>query len=393
MRTLILVILSFLLLFTNSCISTEKSSLHDKTYIVDLSTVPDILLNLDDIITDVSIVPLETTDKSLISYVAQVDQIDDYLIIIERTNQRIKAFNIDGSFSHFIGNIGKGPGEYIYPFGFSILRPEKEILVYDTRRNVAIHYHLDGSLSKEFKVKAFGHIFGKINDTLYGMHGGRMGYIGVIDQHFELWLVNKYGEVTDSLFHYMDALGTDMVAGFIPSHHKNFVYYSKMGDYSIYQIAGDTVEILYRFDFGEDNLDSAKYLSNEYIEEFFQLEDKILSLRNITNTKMDISISADFSFIPKALIIINHQSKNKLILPADSTGIGLYHQMPIPLPQWADEEYRYSSIEAYRWVSYLNGLSASDKKKLRTKIPGFRQSEQITEEDNPILIRYKFVKF
>ena len=365
----------------------------DKVYTINLAELPEDIMNLEDIISDVSITTLETSEKCMIGHLWWLRKLDNYLLVHDVMSQRIMAFDLKGQFSHYIGSIGKGPGEYIYPFGFSILPKTKEILLFDTRRDVAIWYDISGSMNREIEIHAYGNQIGVINDSLLGLHAGRMGYIEQYDQHFELWILNQKGEVVDSLFQYRDAIGGDAPTSFVDSHHDDYCYYSKLGDYSIYKLDGQKVDTAYRFDFGEANLDTAKYLSREMMNEFYLQTDKILCLFNVSSSLKDISFTADLNNKPKAFVLVNHESKNSLVLPTDTTVMGRYYKMPIIVPGFSDPEYRYSSLNAVDWLSYLETITEEDKKTLRSKIKGFAAAEKLTEEDNPIIISFKFKSF
>jgi len=386
-------VLIYLCLVLLCACTTAENQQNNQVYNINLSELPDDIMNLEDIVSEVTITTLETSEKCMIGFIGQLHRLDSYILVLDQMSLRIMAFDLEGNFSHFIGTIGKGPGEYIYPFGFNVIRKTKEIMLYDTRRDYAIWYDIKGAMIREMKVEAYGHQIGLINDTLIGLHGGRMGFIGQLDQHFELWVLNQQGEVVDSLFHYRDAMGTDMGAAVIPSHHDDFCYYSKIGDFSIYKLDGQEIDTTYRFDFGEANLDTAKYLSDESQFEIHLQTDKVQSLFNVSNTLEDFAFTADFNYKPVAYVLVNHDSRNSLVLPTDTTVMGKYYNMPLIVPRFSDHEYRHSYLNAIDWISYLETIPEEDKESLRSKVKGFAAAEKLTEEDNPIIISFKFKDF
>lgn len=365
----------------------------EKTFNIDLKNLPESPTTLENIITDMSIIPLETSEDCLVSYVSKICPVDNQLLVKTMADQRLLVFNQDGSFSHHIGQIGKGPGEYLYATEISYRAGLREIMVFDTRHKKVLLFDKSGALIKEFKTNAYGFKAASINDTLYGVHAGRMGFLGQMDQHFQLWIINQAGELIDSLFHYRDAQGLDFSWGFIPAQSGQFTYYSPMADYSIYKISGEGLDTLYQFDFGDANLDTAKYMSDEFFNDFIKLEDKIQSLMSISNTTQDISFQAYSQNPKKALILVNHKSRNHRVFRTDSMVMGTYHQMPVTIPQWADDTYRYAAISTIDWFEYLSNISDSDKANLRKIIPGFAQAEAIEPEDNPIILKFKFNEF
>lgn len=67
-------------------------------------------LNLSDAVERVEVVPLETTDKSLIKYIGGIEVTEDD-IWVNNSLRGILRFSRDGKFRNAVGRRGQGPGD------------------------------------------------------------------------------------------------------------------------------------------------------------------------------------------------------------------------------------------------------------------------------------------
>ena len=141
--------MGFLLL---SCKSNPEQS-ESTTPIINLSErvteVPNLFLS--DAVEKVEIVPLETTNESLLKTINLIE-ITDESIFVYQTGAEILRFSHDGKFMNKVGKKGQGPGEYIYIDGFQIDENKSEIYVITTANGVLV-YDYEGT----FKRKAIDH--------------------------------------------------------------------------------------------------------------------------------------------------------------------------------------------------------------------------------------------
>ena len=93
-------------------------------------------------------------------------------------------------------------------------------------------------------------------------------------------------------------------------------------------------------------------------------------------------------------IFLNNKTKNRITLVTDSLNhIGFYNTLPVQNPRWAyNESFVYES-SAIDWLEILSSMKESTKVGFRKAIPGFTKAEKLSEEDNPILIYFKFKNF
>lgn len=339
------------------------------------------------------IIPLETNENNIIGLVGQIAKFGEYIVVLDKQSQRISAFDSQGNFSHTIGNKGNGPGEYVNPSGFTITPDNRQLVVHVMQKKSLLHYSLEGIFLAEHKLPIKGHKIAFINDTIIGIHTGRMGYNGPSETYFELWITSLDGHILDSLFYYKEALSMDFGANFVPSFENGSVLYTKISDYSIFKVYTDKIDTLYKFDFGAANLDTAFYLKSENFDKIRSLSNKIQGFSTVTNTQSDLLASFSIKGKSQLMLLVNNYTGHQQYIPLDSTGMGYYEGIPVPIPRWADDTHRYSQIPAYLWEAILNELSGKQKEICRKTIPGFQKSEEATEKDNPIILRFKFKDF
>ena len=138
---------------------------------------------MSDIVSSISYIPLETEQESLIGKIHIIVIADDKFLLNTR-NKEIKVFSEEGTFSHDIGRIGKGPGEYSDARNLSWDSDSKEVLIYNIGNTSLQFYSLAGNFKRNLKVP-HNPMF------VYPLQNGK--YIGSL--LFETQLDSLYGKV------------------------------------------------------------------------------------------------------------------------------------------------------------------------------------------------------
>ncbi len=103
---------------------------------------------LDDYISNIEIVPLETNEEALLRNYWKVIEYNDKYYVQDRSNG-LYVFNNKGKYISNIGDLGNGPGEYIYISDFQInpytgyieiLEPRGKVKVYNPRGEFLYYY-------------------------------------------------------------------------------------------------------------------------------------------------------------------------------------------------------------------------------------------------------------
>lgn len=158
----LLIIPFFLLAFTAS-----PQKLARPIIPVVIESIPQKTVKFQGIASDYSIIPLETTNKSLIQYIKKVVIHDHKIFLLDDQRPLLAVFSSKGKFIKSIGNQGNGPGEFHYPTDFIIDDLHKQIELYDGYRDQILIYNLEGAFLKSIRVPVQGAYFIKFTNGDY----------------------------------------------------------------------------------------------------------------------------------------------------------------------------------------------------------------------------------
>lgn len=105
---------------------------------------------LSGIAEDISYVPLETNEGSLLGNISDFIYTKEY-ILVAAGSKNLYAFDHQGAFVRMIGNIGKGPGEYLLARQFSVDQENRLIYIQANYRNEILQYNYEGEYLKTFR--------------------------------------------------------------------------------------------------------------------------------------------------------------------------------------------------------------------------------------------------
>ncbi|MDR2907569.1 MAG: 6-bladed beta-propeller [Bacteroidales bacterium] len=140
MRTLNLIFILVLIQLV-SC-STTRGQL-DGT-VVKMADIPQKNIVMDDVFCDFEYVSLETTEQSLFGDVNKLIVHDQTYFILDYFTKKLYVFREDGSFSHTIGKVGEGPGEYTHLNDFVIDEKKQQIVIL-SHPSVIYRYDMAGN--------------------------------------------------------------------------------------------------------------------------------------------------------------------------------------------------------------------------------------------------------
>lgn len=110
---------------------------------------------LSEVASDIEIVPLETNEGLLYKIVYNLVVTDNNIFI--NTTGRVARYDRTGKYLNSIGNIGQGPGEYLFCRGIGVNEEENILYVADLgSQNRVFSYSLDGQLINQVKIAPNG---------------------------------------------------------------------------------------------------------------------------------------------------------------------------------------------------------------------------------------------
>jgi len=170
MRPYYLFLILSLILFNYSCNSHDEN-LNDNGALINMnidSILSDNPITFSSIFSDFELIPLQTTEESIFSYIDDIKVIGDTLFIFDRTiTKSILLFSKDGKFLNKIKKVGRGPGEYIYPTGFDLDPVEKKAYIFDYQSKNIITYDFNGTFQKSIKLNEKYSSFIKTKEGFY----------------------------------------------------------------------------------------------------------------------------------------------------------------------------------------------------------------------------------
>lgn len=112
-----------------------------------------ILLNYSDVFDSVKVIPLELSEKSMINTIDQAFYTEEEIIV--RDGNRVLVFHQNGDFIRQIGNVGRGPNEFIQIQEINFDAENNKIFVLDSQQKKIIGFDIEGRLFIETKVDFF----------------------------------------------------------------------------------------------------------------------------------------------------------------------------------------------------------------------------------------------
>ena len=112
-------------------------------------------VRFSELIKSVDIIPLQTSDESLINEIRTIKYDDGMFFVFDYMGKSILKFDMNGQFKGRIGNRGRGRGEYLFPNLMGIDRKNRTILVGDNTKYM-LKYTYDGEFisSADFSISA-----------------------------------------------------------------------------------------------------------------------------------------------------------------------------------------------------------------------------------------------
>ena len=102
-------ILFFVFISASSC-NNSSNIVDSKILSVDISNIKEV--SFFELFSKIELIPLETTDKSLIKDIEKIVFFDNKYFILDYRNAEILVFNLSGKYLHKISEKVNGPNQY-----------------------------------------------------------------------------------------------------------------------------------------------------------------------------------------------------------------------------------------------------------------------------------------
>lgn len=273
-------ILSLILFLLGATFTACNNSQVEKG-VLSIDVNKQITKSLDDYISHIEIIPLETTDEALLQNYWKVIEHNDKIFILDRSSG-LYVFDNNGKYLSKIGNLGNGPGEYIYIADFQINPFTENIEILEPLGKVKV-YSIDGEYLYH-----------------YGERYQEVSYFYIIDEDLVLFshnsfspALNLYSRKANSVITSFFTLDRDFLifrplmtdAHYYVFNNELYIHYGYMNE--IYRFDNNELIPVLQLDFGEHN-----FRIDDYSWEYAESDMEILS--DFTDRKYVYGFRQDF---------------------------------------------------------------------------------------------------
>ena len=382
-----LVLLFCLLIFIYGCNSnSQKNDLAENVITISDSELDD-KHRASDIFESLVLIPLETTDESLIGNINKIVIIDTLIYILDAKSKAIMLFNTKGKYITKIACTGAGPNDYVALNDFTVLK-NGDIIILDGNKKI-LHCKADGTPYRTYQTSFFASAIEHLNDSVFVCSGGG------VEKQLHVWNCIENKTVNAFFDHDWKHAGRT----FKPLiKYANNVYYHRPYTSTIYKVNPEQLTVQWFVDFGKRNI-------NEDIHkkvEFFNVPVIIPSAANMhqfTETKNFVIFSFQVEELKDgdSYNVYYSKSSGKKIITIFDTYIDdmAFHEYP---PNIIDATPSEEFINILHPEYYLNVMrtrdSAAMDKVTKERWKYVRETTRhMNDFSNPIVALYKFKSF
>lgn len=378
------------ILFLSALFSCSSPKSTTAVYHLDPKTWPTETIDLEKIIKEVRIIPLETKPECLMSYIGQMLFTTDMILTLDGETNQILCFDQKGKFLRKFGSRGKGPGEYTTVAGISLNPEESMVLLNRSPAPRVNFFNLSGQFLRSVDQEFSGFRMMFINNDLVAVHAGRFGFNKVKS---ELVVMDLNGKIKKTYFPFKEPVSGDQCFGFAMGKIPGSVLYHRGFDYHIYEITADRLNTLLALDFGSAAIDTGKYLNTEVVDKLREDDSKIFGLAALANSPDHLLVKIH-NAKGNVVWMLNHKSKNNRLFAIDTlSSLGNFNGIPVHYPRHTDGGSFIADLDGIEWAETIKKLTDAQKAILRKEVPGFIQAEKVTMDGNPVLVYYRFKDF
>lgn len=385
-----LLVVIILLSFGISCSGPKTNDFKSEVIKIQLNPEKEKKIYLSEIVDSIFIIPLETSNQSLLTGISKIDYDDEYYFVLNSNDKLVYVFDSYGRFKCQVANKGNGPGEIMYPQCFALDKINKEVWL--TNNNSFYRYSYQGDYlgNKPYSLAFSDFTIGK-NGSIY-FYTGKDNNAHIDDGFLtgDITMLSADGEKTT--WFKSDAYMSVRPGESVMSYSTRTPF-SKQDDGKItcHYVFSDTIYSIdmgqivssYAIDLGENKskVDLEKMPGLD-VKEYIQTHSNtVWYIRDVVETSEMLRFSYNFGFETFAEVYFNKRNGHIL----EGTPIN-------------------DLFEGNIWIlgnkdnKFIGYIYATDLK-LDTKLSSFISPQQISElknvtmENNPILIEFKLKSF
>lgn len=274
-------IISFLSSCSNGC---EDAFFKENLVAIEMNTLQDKNLSISEIGYDINIIPLETTDSCLLKGNAHIIYVSQQDVFIS-DGKIIFRFGNDGKFKNTIGIVGNGPMEHNAIFSASVDSKQNLVHIYNGYKKI-ITWDFSGKPVSETSIQTQDYIpsIFQLGDEFYAEERAYSK-----DENMQILLTrfDMKGKKKESkkILELNGVTETNYYPASIISQKTDSYNYFNPYSSSLYRITNDTIQVEYKFDFGNMNIDKRQLGNMDYRKqhsgEYIEILDIIISSDSI----------------------------------------------------------------------------------------------------------------
>jgi hypothetical protein len=380
-QILIASILTFNLFFAYGCKSHTNNLLDNNLIPIELDKIND-SLSFFDIFSKVEIIPLETTNLSLLSQMNFVKVIpyEDFIYILDSKQHLIQKFDSCGKYISTINKRGRGPGEYSLLSDFGINRQNRTIeLLCPT--GTLYRYTLDGadfvdSFSLKDSTKST-HLFERLSDNYYV-------FFSIFNDKKLIYYSTKDNKIVKTDYTLPDYILKKSTLKFAMSPFVRFndtVRFYEGHNGNIYSIDTSSLSIFakYRWDFGKYNFNLSEVSENESDIYYYSLANTI-SFKYASSfllcTESERFVISNFNFRGKIMTLAFNKILNKShVFHRTKEGVQI-------LSGYSHKNFHYLCVPPTYLDKFVNNSILSNSQQLVLAT--------INIDDNYVILKYTY---
>lgn len=198
-----------------------------------------------------------------IGSIKQMTLTDNHIVVFDEIASSIVCFSKSGKFQFTIDKKGKGKGEYLMLFDYTVNEENNTITLMDPKLKKIITYDFKGQFVEENRIKIIPSKMGSVGSQLYFYNPFTFRYENNPELRFRLIKTDSKGEILDTYLKTEMELGIyktmNVVRGFELSNDK--VYFRNGLAFTYYELTEDSVIPAYHI-----NFESNKNYDNDIAE-------------------------------------------------------------------------------------------------------------------------------
>jgi len=214
---------------------------------INVDEIPNKDVKMQEITSAFTIIPLETTDRSLIQYLKKVVLYDDKFFILDDQRPLFAVFSKTGKFLKTVSKQGKGPGEYYVPTDFTIDSEQKQIELLDGFTGRIFIYDLEGNYKNRIRTSVQGNYFVKFKNGDYVIYTNMRNEV---EMPYKLVRISNDGKILSKELAYSAKTIQTTRSPFVKTGDDSYLF-SEHGCDTIYQITQKEVNPLCNINLGK----------------------------------------------------------------------------------------------------------------------------------------------